>query len=35
MNIPTKGIEINNGDRFSIGNYVVTFTYAERLNEIE
>ena len=25
MNIPTKGVQINDGDKFAIGNYLVTF----------
>ena len=34
MNIPKEGVEINHGDQFSIGSYLILFELAEKLNEI-
>ena len=35
MNISTKGVAINHGDKFALGNHEVTFEEAEEMNEIE
>jgi hypothetical protein len=34
MNIPKEGVEILDGEQFSIGPHLVSFTYAEPLNQI-
>ncbi len=35
MNIPKEGVEIMNGEEFTIGPHLVSFTYAEDINEVE
>lgn len=35
MNIPKEGVDIKNGEQFSIGPHLVSFTFAENVNEIE
>lgn len=35
MNIPQEGVEIKDGEHYSIGPYMVSFNFAEEINEIE
>ncbi len=34
MNIPQDGVEIKDGEHYSIGPYMVSFNFAEEINEI-
>lgn len=34
MNIPKEGVDINEGESFSIGPYIVKFTYGYEINQI-
>lgn len=35
MNIPDDGVEIHHNDHFSIGQYLVAFEIADKIDEIE